>query len=350
MKLEARRWQVPAGVRAVQAHLYDHGFTDGLPVIPPTAELVEEMLAYAGMAPAGVICSIMPNDVPLTAEKAAINAVMAGCLPEYFPVVVAAAKAIAAPEFNLLGIQTTTNPVSPILVVNGPIRRQLDINGGRGCLGPGWRANATIGRALRLIMVNCGGAVPGVIDKATHGMPGKFSFCFAELEEATPWDPYHVEHGFRREQSTVTAIGGQGTANVLAQYLEPENVLHMLADAMRCYGYNTYLRAWGSPLVIMNPGHAKLLADAGWTKQRVKEHLFEHAKIPRSHIPRERNLLRPIYMDYPPEQMCLVCRKPADIAIVVAGGPEAYHITYVPSFGHTDPVTVAIDPPARSPR
>ncbi len=346
--LSARRWQTTDDNRALQSDMYDRGFTDGLPVVPPTEEAVLEVIEYMGMAPDAVIVQLMPNDVPVTVEKAAINAVMAGCLPQYFPVIVAALKAIATPDFNLLGIQATTNPVSPILVVNGPIRKELDINGGRGCLGPGWRANATIGRALRLIMINCGGATPGEIDKATHGMPGKFTFCFGELDEETPWEPYHVEHGFAREQSTVTAFGGQGTANILAQYLEPENVLHMLADAMRCYGYNTYLRAVGSPMVVMNPGHAKFFAQAGWSKRRIQEHLFEHTKIPRSHIPRERNLLRPVYLDFPPEQMCLICRKPEDIAIVVAGGPEAYHITYIPSFGHTDPVTVAIDQPHRS--
>jgi hypothetical protein len=348
IELTARRLQAPNDYRAALADIYSRGFTDGLPVVPPTEDAVQEMLEHAGMTAGEMIGSLMPNDVAVNAEKAAINSVMAGCKPEYFPIVVAAMKAIAQPQFNLLGVQGTTNPVAPILVINGPIRKEIDLNCGRGCLGPGWRANATIGRALRLIMVNCGGGIPAEIDKATHGMPGKFTFCFGELEEQSPWEPYHVEHGFAREQSTVTAIGGQGTGNILAQYLEPDSILHMLADAMRCYGYNTYLHGEGTPLVVMNPGHAKILADQGWDKKRVKEDLFERAKISRSYLPSERPLLRPTWAEPLPERMLLVCRQPDDIAIVVAGGPEAYHITYVPSFGYSMAATAEIKRSKRS--
>ena len=348
IKLSARRLQSANDMRAVQADMYERGCTDGLPVVPPTEEAVREMLEYAQIAPDAVLGEMMPRDVPVTAEKAAINAVMAGCLPQYFPVLVAGIKAVCTQKFNLLGIQATTNPVCPILIINGPIRRELDINCGRGCLGPGWRANATIGRALRLVMINCGGAIPGEIDKSTHGMPGKYSFCFGEIEEESPWQPLHVERGFAPEQSTVTAIGGQGTASLLADYLVPENILHLLADGMRCYGYNPYRRAMSSPLIVMTPGHARILANAGWSKQRVKEHLFEHTKIARSAIPDERNLLRVVYQEYPPEQLLTICAKPEDISLVVAGGPEAYHITYIPSFGHGDPVTVPITLPDRS--
>lgn len=197
-------------------------------------------------------------------------------------------------------------------------------------------------------MINCGGAVPGEVDKATHGMPGKFTFCFGELEEQNPWEPYHVEHGFGREQDTLTAFGGQGTANMLNLYLEPENIMHMLADGMRCYGYNSYYRASGSPLIVLNPGHARILSERGWDKRRIKQELFECTKIPRSYVPNERSLLKPVYIDYPPEEMCLICREPDDIEIVVAGGPEAYHITYIPSFHNTVPITVAINSPERS--
>lgn len=323
------------------AQMYARGFTDGLPVIPPTQESVLEMLA--GRSPRDTIATLAPNDAPITAELAAINAVMAGCLPEYFPVVIAALKAMAVAEFNLLGIQTTTNPVAPVLLVNGPIRGRIDVNGARGCLGPGWRANATIGRAVRLVLVNCAGATPGDVDKAIHGMPGKYSFCFAELEEASPWSPYHVDQGFSAEQSTVTVFGGQGTANSLAIYREPESLLHVIADSMRCIGYNAYRNAWGSPLVIITPGHAAIFAENGYTKERVKTELFERARIPRSHMPAERLAVGAVYDDYAPDQMCVVCRKPEDIAIVVAGGPEAYHVTYIPSFGHSDPITVAIE-------
>ncbi|MCC2674964.1 MAG: hypothetical protein K0R58_1911 [Ramlibacter sp.] len=348
-ELTSRRFETANDYRSALADIYRRGLTDGLPVVPPTEDLVREMLDYAGLNGGEVIASLMPNDVEVTAEKIAVNAVMAGCVPEYLPVVIAAVKAVAQPQFNLLGVQGTTNPVAPVLVINGPIRKALDVNCGRGCLGAGWRANATIGRAMRLILVNCGGAIPAEVDKATHGMPGKYSFCFGELDESNPWhQPYHVEKGFAAEQSTVSVFGGQGTSNILAQFLEPDSVLHMLADCMRCYGFNTYLHGEGSPLVILNPGHAKIFADHGFDKKRIKEELFERTKIPRSYLPAERPLLRPCWVDAPPERMLQICRQPDDIAIVVAGGPEAYHITYVPSFGYTMPATVAIDEPGKT--
>ena len=333
--LSSRRYRSSSTFEGVFDDMYRKGFTDGLPVIPPTAEAVEAMLAYAGMQADEAIAVIPPDNPTVNAEKAAINAVMAGCRPEYFPVVVAALRAVAEPSFNLLGIQATTNPVAPVLVINGPIRAALDINSRRGCMGPGWRANATIGRALRLTLVNCGGCPPGDIDKAIHGMPGKFTFCFGELEEESPWEPLHVERGFAKEQSTVTAFGGQGTQNILAFFRSPEGIIHVVADGMRCYGYNGYLRAMGNPLIVMTPGHARIFAEHGWDKKRIRHELFEKAQIPRSHIPSEQQLLTPVYVNHAPDQVCLPCQREEDIAIVVAGGPEAYHITYIPSFGNT---------------
>ncbi len=346
--LKAQTLRTRNDARAVFDDMYSRGFTDGLPVLPPTQSAVWEMIDHVGLPPDDTVATLMPNDEPVTVEQVAINAVMAGCLPEYLPVVIAAVKAVSNPDFNLLGIQTTTNPVSPVLLVNGPIRGEIDINCGRNCLGPGWRANATIGRALRLILLNCAGGSPGDVDKATHGMPGKFTCCFGELQEQSPWDPYHVEHGFSADQSAVTAFGGQGTTNVIAIYQKPETIVHVVAESMRCAGYNAYRNAWGSPLLLLTPGHAKIFSEHGWDKSRVKQELFERCKIPRSRMPEERLLVGAIYDNYAPDEMCLVCRKAEDIAIVVAGGPEAYHITYIPSFGHTDPVTVGIDLPARS--
>src|SRR6185295_19343688 len=191
---------------AVFSDMYGRGYTDGLPVIPPTEPAVRAMLEAANLEPNALLGVVPPEGGPATAEKVAINAVMAGCLPEYFPVVVAAIRAITEPKFNLLGVQTTTNPVGPVLIVNGPIRNEIGVNSGRGCLGPGWRANATIGRAIRLCMLNIGGCPPGDVDKAIHGMPGKLAFCFGEAEEESPWQPLHVDNGYTRQQSTVTAV------------------------------------------------------------------------------------------------------------------------------------------------
>jgi hypothetical protein len=322
--------------------MYWRGFTDGLPVIPPTEDAVLEMLAGAGLDPDEIIAIIPPDDEPLSVAKTAINAVMAGCLPQYFPVVIAAVKAVTAPQFNLLGIQTTTNPVAPVLVINGPVRSLLDINCERGCMGPGRRANATIGRALNLILLNIGGATHGKVDKAIHSMPGKFTFCFGELEEDSPWEALHVEHGYRLEQSTVTAFGGQGTQNIIAAYHDMLNVIHMLADAMRCYGNNSYHVGHGNPLVVLNPGHARLIAQMGWSKQKLKEELFERTKVPRAYIPEEPLFLETVWNDYSMERDCTICPAVDDIQIVVAGGPEAYHICYIPSFGHTAMSTAEI--------
>jgi hypothetical protein len=329
----------PDDIGLLFSDMYRRGITDGLPVIPPTAERVQAMLDYGGMNPGDVITVVPPSGGPATAEKVAINAVMAGCLPEYMPVISAALQALAEPQFNLLGIQTTTNPVGPMLVVNGPIRKKLDINCGRGALGPGWRANATIGRAIRLIMVNVGACPPGEVDKAIHGMPGKFTFCFGELEEESPWEPFHVELGYSREESTVTVHGSQGTSNIYAAYLQPESICHIVADGMACYGYNGYLRGSGNPVLIFSPGHARIFADHGWTKQRVKERLFELAQVPLSYLPEEKQISSAIYTDWDRSRSITPCANAGDIVILVAGGQEAYHVTYVPSFSSTTMVT-----------
>lgn len=178
--LLSARFKVTGDLGAVFTDMYARGITDGLPVIPPTESAVRAMLDAAGLPPDELLAVVPPEGGPATVEKVAINAVMAGCLPEYFSTVIAALRAITDPKFNLLGVQTTTNPVGPVLIINGPIRRQIDVNSGRGCLGPGHRANMTIGRAIRLCLLNIGGCPPGDVDKAIHGMPGKLSFCFGK--------------------------------------------------------------------------------------------------------------------------------------------------------------------------
>ena len=323
--------------------MYDEGITDGLPVIPPTEKYVERMIDYVKLPAHQVIASIPPESEPATVEKLAIAAVMAGCLPEYFPVVIAAIRALMERQFNLLAVQGTTNPVSPVLVINGPIRKRIGLNSGRGCMGSGFRANATIGRAVRLALVNLGGARPGEVSKSIHGMPGRFSFCFGEMEEESPWDPLHVDLGYDHEQSTVTVFGGQGTQNVYAGYRKPESIVHMVADGMACYGNNGYITGTGNPLVVLTSGHAKVFADHGWEKRRVKEALFERTTIPLSQVTEEKSLSNPHYRNWDRSRSIQLCQTPDDIVILVAGGPEAYHITYIPSFGYTAMATKQID-------
>jgi hypothetical protein len=343
--LTSARIDGPDDIYALFGDMCAKGLTDGLPVIPPTEQYVRAMLDYVGLPPEQEIAVIPPEGGVATVEKLAISAVMAGCLPEYFPVVIAAIKALAEPRFNLLGVQTTTNPASPVLVVNGPLRRQLDIACGRGCMGNGFRANATIGRAVKLALRNIGGCVPGDVSKSIHGMPGRYSFCFGELEEESPWEPFHVEMGFKPETSTVSVFGGQGTQNLYASYRRPESIIHMVADGMRCYGNNGYLRGSGNPLVVISPGHARVFAQHGWNKAKIKQELFAHTDIPLTQVAAEQQLAHPIYADWDRSRSIQLCRQAGDIVILVAGGAEAYHVTYIPSFASTDMVIQPIDVP-----
>lgn len=329
---------------AIYEYALQHGWTDGLPVIPPTPARVRRMLAAVDTKPDSVVARVDPRSAAATVERIAINAVMAGCLPEYLPVLIAAVEAVCDPSFNLHGIQATTNPVAPLLIVNGPIRHAIGINSGRNALGPGARANATIGRALRLILLNIGGAIPGVVDKAILGMPGKYTFCVGENEEESPWEPLHLERGFRREESTVTAVGAQGTNNVLCLSGAAEATLLLAADALATMGHNNVLIGKGNPVVFFTPGHARIFREQGFsTKQSVKEFLFEHSQIPADRFPPQE-----VLPTHPMAERALrngkvcVARRQEDILVVVAGGPEPYHTTLCPSFGETWAVTKRI--------
>lgn len=332
MVTETRELDVPDDVELLYEKLCDERMTDGLPVIPPTEERVRRMMAGCPHAPDHVVAELPPRNGMATIEKIAANAVMAGCRPDYFPILVAAVEAIAEPQFNLIGIQTTTNPVGPLILLNGPIRGKIGVNCGAGALGPGWRANATIGRALRLILINIGGAMPGDIDKAILGMPGKYSLCLGELEESNPWEPFHVEKGYDRSDSTVTLISSQGTQSCAASYLEPEHIFKMLADTMRAFGANSYTKGSGNPVVILPPAHARILADTGWTKQRIKETLFERTMFVNAEIPPR--LLDTSHRQQIRNGMLCICRQPEDIVVIVAGGAELNHIGFLASFGN----------------
>ena len=330
----SKRIDGPDEMGALFTYMVDLGITDGLPVIPPTEQNVQAMIDYVGLSPDAEVAVIPPGRGVATIEKLAINAVMAGCLPEYFPVVIAATRALGDPRFGLLGIQTTTNPVSPVLVINGPIRHQIGVNCGRGCMGPGFRANATIGRAVKLALLNIGDCRPGDISKSIHGMPGRFTFCFGELEEDSPWDPFHVDMGFRREQSTVSVFGGQGTTNMMVGFTKPEEIVCTVADGMRYYSCTAYLRGTGLPMIVMGPGHAKIFGDAGWDKKRIKQELFKLTAIPLSSVPQGRQITAPVYENWERSRSINLCRDAADIVILVAGGPEPYHLVYIPGWAH----------------
>lgn len=318
--------------------MYRLGWTDGLPVVPPSVERVERFVAASGRKPDELIASIEPRMGDATVEVIAANAVMAGCRPEYMPVVIAMVRAAARPEFNLAGLQTTSNPVSPMVVVNGQARLDLEMNGGRNALGPGNRANATLGRALRLILINVGGSVPGSVDKATLGMPGKYTFCFAEDEENSAWAPLSVDRGLARGESAVSLFAAQGTTNLGCGTAGPDPILTVVADGIATYGSNNYLLGGGQPVVILPPGHADLMSSAGWSKLDVQTFLYEKSAVPLDRLISPDDWFHGAKL-VERDGKIYACASAADLTIVIAGGPEPYHITYAANFGDSTSVT-----------
>ncbi|MDO8567880.1 MAG: hypothetical protein Q7R57_04110 [Dehalococcoidales bacterium] len=338
--LKSRQIELPDSLEDVYEFVMKQGWGDGLPIIPPTQERVYRMIEHSGKEPDEVIASIAPLEGEATIEKIAINAVMAGCKPEYMPVVIAAVEAMAAPEFHLGGLQTTTNPVTALAIINGPIRHKIDVNCAVGCMGPGWRANATIGRAMRLIMLNIGGGVPDKVSRSLHGFPGRYSFCFGEYEEGNPWSPLHVERGFDKNTSTVTVVGAQATHNVITIVPDSKLFLRLAADSMSTLGNNNMVFTEGEPLIVITSAHAEILARDGFTKQTIKEFLFESCGVPVSQYPRE--IATPSKDLFVANGKVKPCEKPEDIMVVVTGAPNPYHLVVIPTFGDTTAVTMPI--------
>jgi len=242
--------------------------------VPPTEPLVGAMLAAGPWKPDDVLLHEPVRDRAVTADKAAINAVMAGCLPEYFRVVGAALQAIGDSSFMLHGPATSTGGAALMVIVNGPIRDRLGLNSKVNLFGPGYRANATIGRSLRLVLLNCLDCRPGVLDKSTQGWPGKYSLCFAEDEASSPWEPLHVSRGFAAGQSTVTVFAAESGHNVLSHgTADPEQLLTCFADAMAGLGSLSP----GRTVIVLAPEHAGYLQRAGWTRPRTQQWLYDHA-------------------------------------------------------------------------
>lgn len=253
---------------------YERGWTDGLPVVPATRALVDDMLGAAALKPDAVIAEMPSRKVSVTAEKVAINAVMAGCRPDYLPVVIAAVKGLAASEFGLHHVASALAGPTIVIVVNGPIARRLGINAAGDVFGPGARANATIGRALRLVLLNCLKYRPGISDRATMGTPGKYTCCIAENEEDHPWEPWHVERGFRPEDSTVTLVAASTMIQVW-NYGNHEQFLRSIGDALSFLGSIAILgRTPGA--VVLGGEHAALLRASGWNKKRIREFVVAH--------------------------------------------------------------------------
>ncbi len=248
---------------------YDRGWTDGLPVVPPTEARVLRMLTGTTRTPDEVIAIVPPDLVPSTVEKVAVNAVLAGCLPEHLPVVLAAVEAACTDAFNAHGLLATTFFSSPVVVVNGPITKALGMNSGTNALGQGNRANATIGRALQLVIRNVGGGRPGEVDRATLGNPGKYTFCFAEAEEGSPFEPLHVSRGAAPGSSAVTLFAGSGVTPVVDQLSRtPESLARTFAAVLRTVAHPKLAIAFDAMLVI-SPEHGRVFREAGWDRARL---------------------------------------------------------------------------------
>jgi hypothetical protein len=294
--------------------LYARGVTDGLPVIAPTAARVRAAVEASGRPGDALIALVAPQHGRATVEKIAINAVMAGCRPEYLPAVIAAVEAICDPAFALEGVSGTTDAVAPLLIVNGPVRAELDVNCGVGVFGPGWRANATIGRAVRLVWANVGGAGPGVISRSTFAQPGRYTYCIGEREEESPWEPLHVEHGFAATDSTVAVLAAEAPQIVVdARSRSARDVLTTIARSGEAIASHATAEL-GDTLLVIGPEHVRTIAADGWSKADVRAFLWERtrAEVDGARVAK--------------------FREPRALHVVVAGGTAGRFSAWVPGW------------------
>lgn len=313
------------------------GWGDGLPLIPPTEERVQAMLDSVTQPPQTVVGLVEPRRAEATIEKIAVNAVLAGCKPESFPAVVAAVKAVCEPRFNLYAINTTTCCATPVLMFNGPGRRDLGIECGYSCLGHNGRANATIGRALRLVMRNVGGSVPGAVTKSTYGQPGRISLCFGEWEEKSPWEPFHVRRGFQPDENVVTVHCATGTQDIADVWAESgEDLIVVLAHSMDWIGNNKVLvpQSDGEMLLLLCPDFAHKIAADGLGIPEVQRLLYEHTRTPIERWPRSYwpKLEQRGYVE---DGKVPLCAQPAQFLVAVAGGEGGHHALNFCTFGLT---------------
>ena len=350
--LQSRRARIPADFAAMQDYFWQQGWTDGLPVVPPTEDAVRAMLSTATGSPSESLGVMQPRNARATLEKLAVNAVMAGCRPEHFPVVVAAVRAALQDGFNLAGTAATTGGANQVIIVNGPIAPRLGIQADAGCLGPGFRANAAIGRALRLIVRNVGGLTPGEMDKATLSSPGRYSFCFAENEARSPWPPLHVEKGYAPESSAVTLAGILGVYRIMESTSGTGfGVLKTIVGNMKAIGIANYYQqaTGGQVLLLLCPEHAAEVAASGLSKADVKDYIFHHARLPVAQlrgVAHYGNRTWPAWIDESDDAALVpIVRSANDVAVVVAGG-DGRHSAWMAGWGVTLMSTAEIAPAA----
>ena len=339
-RITSQRYAVEDFQQALEL-CYSRGWTDGLPVVPPTEPAVRAMLDAAGLEPDAQVAFITNRQVAITAEKVAINAVMAGCLPAHMPVVVAAIEGIADPRWGYHGPATSTGIAAVLMIVNGPIAKRLDFNSGVNLFAPGWRSNATTGRAVRLVMRNVIGTMPGRLDRGTFGHPGRYTYVMAENEAESPWTPLHVERGCRPEDSAVTVMAALAPHQFYNQLSSTAaGVLTTLCDAMR------YPGQIGQPnyCVVLAGEHMRTIAADGWSKADIRKFIFEHTtntiahfrrtgRLPGAVKPVDETATRPLVLT------------PDDILVVAAGGRAGSFSCYIPGWASrtaSEAVTVVI--------
>ena len=337
---------VPDDALAAIDYCYEQGWTDGLPVVPPESSRVDAMLSFEGRPPETIIAKHPATGLELTIQSAAVNAVMAGCLPEYFPVVVAAFEAMEETPYNFHGSTASTGGSAPLLIVSGPIVDEINMNAGVNLFGPGNRANATIGRAVRLIILNVFRMTPGIADKSTQGNPGKYSFCIAERADKNPWPGLNEEMDYGKDISSVTVFAGAGFCNVENHGgNSPEAILDTVADSMANLGCITT----GQSVDILSPEHAEIVASTGWSRSDAQKYLFEQAT-------RSIETIKDVGK-YSPKEHELQGREDLhrgmsseDILITVGGGDAGGHSAFIPSWSRTrgslmqtKPIGVCID-------
>ena len=308
----------------------DQGWTDGLPVVPPTEPLVRRFLDAARLAPSDVVGTEPVRRRRITAEKVAIAAVMAGCRPEYMPVVVAIVRAMCDPAFGLHGSTASTGGSAPFVVVNGPVRRALAMNATNNVLANGSRANATIGRSLRLLVINVLGGIPGQLDRSTLGHPGKFTFCVAEDEEDSPWPALATERGVPPGVSAVTVLAAESPHQVMNEWThDPREILDTYAAAIRA-NMLTYSIWPGNYAIVMPKQHRQIFATAGWGKKEIREYLHQTARVTR----REwrtvgKSAVAPRKDE---DRVYTALRSPDDLLVVAAGGAAGGFGAIVPPW------------------
>jgi len=345
MKLTSSRVTLDDDAEAISDYFHEKGWTDGFPVIPPTEARVNRMLAGTARPASDSLGLMPPANKPLTIEKIAINAVMAGCRPEYMPVLIAALQAMMVPAWELDSLQSTTNPLTPMLIVNGPIRARINLNCGIGVMGPGWQANSTIGRAIRLVMLNVGDARPGAVDKCTQGFVGKFSLCVGENEEESPWPPLHVREGFAAGDSVVTVIGVNASTNIHDSSDRADDVIKTLVGSLVSPGTANVADPDSTPVIALNPLHAQLLHSLGFTAESLQAHIHERCRLPAEALSVRRTVLR--RGEHGEAKFAVDGEIPfanvvSNVKIFVTGGMTGGHSCYLPNghYGYSQSVRI----------